>query len=145
MEGTSFSLFSIQWLFSFFPSDARIRRLMTPCLTPVFLHSICLTKWSLARPAAPPEASHEKACLLGLKRTWGKQNFQLNNYNYYKRVLIDILFTSKTTLSRWTKTQPKRCGCEVVGRGKGEGVLTSSLREGSSSGSTPLTCYEKKR
>lgn len=116
---TSPFLFSTQWLFSVFPSDARIRRLMTPCLTPAFLHSICLTKWSLARPAAPPEASHEKACLLGLKRTWEKKNFKLSdqcsNNNYYKKVLVNILLTSNTTLSRWTKTQPKRCGSEVVG------------------------------
>ena len=128
MEGTSFSLFSIQWLFSLFPSDACIRRLMTPCLTPAFLHSICLTKWSLARPAAPPEASHEKAYLLGLKLTWEKQNFELSNYNYDKRVLIDFLLTYKTTLSRRTKTQPKRCGGKVVGEGGGGRLLTSFPR-----------------
>ena len=143
MEGTSFSLFSIQWLFSPFPSDACIRRLMTPCLTPAFLHSICLTKWSLARPAAPPEASHEKAYLLGLKRTWEKQNFELSNYNYDKRVLIDFLLTSKTTLSRWTKTQAKRCGGKVVGEGGGGGRLLTSFPRGySTSRFKPLPCYK---
>ena len=61
-----------RWLVTVYWANIRVWT-RNSCSTTLFflfsIHDTSLTKWILVSPEAPPEATHEKACLLGLTRT----------------------------------------------------------------------------